>query len=119
VNEISVEDAYALPRIDTCLKSLGNTQFFCTLDMTSAYWQVPIADEASRYRSTFICRKGLFRWKVMGYGCANASAVFQRLMDVTLAGHQFETCLAFLGDLVCFGSTLSRLVNVSSKFLTD
>jgi predicted aspartyl protease len=108
VNEISVKDAYALPRIDTCLESLGNAQFFCTLDMTSAYWQVPITDEASRDRSTFICRKGLFRWKVMGYGWTNARAVFQRLMDVTLAGLQFETCLAFLDDLICFGSTFEQ-----------
>jgi hypothetical protein len=57
VNEISVKDAYALPRIDTCLESLGNSKYFCCLDMTSAYWQVPIEDEASRDRSTCVCRK--------------------------------------------------------------
>jgi predicted aspartyl protease len=108
VNEISVKDAYALPRIDTCLESLGNSKFFCCLDMTSAYWQVPIEDEASRDRSTFVCRKGLFRWKVMGYGWANAPAVFQRLVDMTIAGLQFETCLAFLDDLIVFGPTFEQ-----------
>jgi hypothetical protein len=44
----------------------------------------------------------------MGYGWTNASAVFQRLMDVTLAGLQFETCLAFLDDQICFRSTFEQ-----------
>jgi hypothetical protein len=119
VNEISVKDAYVLPRIDTCIESLGNSKFFCCLDMTSTYWQVPIEDEASRDRSTFVCRKGLFRWKVMGYGWANAPAVFQRLVDMTIAGLQFETCLAFLDDLIVFGPTFEqtceRLQQVSGR----
>jgi hypothetical protein len=32
VNEINVKDTYALPRIDTCLESLGTSKFFCCLD---------------------------------------------------------------------------------------
>jgi hypothetical protein len=123
VNEVSVKDAYALPRIDTCLESLGNSKFFCCLDMTSAYWQVPIEDEASRDRSTFVCRKGLFRCKVMGYGWANAPAVFQRLIDMTIAGLQFETCLAFLYDLIVFGPTFEqtceRLQQVLDRIRSD
>jgi hypothetical protein len=108
VNEYSVKDAYALPRIDTCPESIGNSKFFSCLDMTFAYWQIPIEDEASRDRSTYACRKGLLRWKVMGYGWADAPAVFQRLVDMTIAGLQFETCLAFLDDLIVCGPTFEQ-----------
>jgi hypothetical protein len=44
----------------------------------------------------------------MGYGWANAPAVFQRLVDMTIAGLQFETCLAFLDDLIVFGPTFEQ-----------
>ena len=108
VNLCTVTDAYALPRIDTCLESFGSARYFCTIDAVSAYWQVPIKDEESRDRTAFLTRKGLWRWKVMGYGLCGAPATFQRLMDLILVGLQFEICLAFLDDVIIYGSTFEE-----------
>jgi len=42
INNLTVKDAYPLPRIDTCLESMGGAQWFSILDANSAYWQVPL-----------------------------------------------------------------------------
>ena len=41
LNAVTQKKNYPLPRIDTCLESLGNNHFFTSLDMRSGYWQVP------------------------------------------------------------------------------
>ena len=108
VNALTLKDAYPLPRIDSCLEALGSAKYFSTLDAGSAYWQVPMADEASRDRTAFVTRQGLWRFKVLPFGCCNAPAVFQRLMDIVLAGLQWQICLAFLDDVIVFASTFEE-----------
>ena len=39
LNSVTVKDAYPTPRIDESLSKLGDTKFFTTLDLGSAFWQ--------------------------------------------------------------------------------
>ena len=45
LNERTVRDSYPLPRMDYLLDSLGDAQFFSTLDCNVGYWQIPLAEE--------------------------------------------------------------------------
>ena len=42
LNSITVKDAYPIPRIDESLSKLEDAKFFTTLDLGSAFWQVPL-----------------------------------------------------------------------------
>lgn len=44
LNLRTVKNAYPLPRIADCLDRLSKAQYCTTLDLTSGYWQVRIAD---------------------------------------------------------------------------
>ena len=42
LNSITHKDSFPLPRIDTCLDSLGDSTFFSTLDFRQGYFEVPM-----------------------------------------------------------------------------
>ena len=85
LNSVTVKDAYPIPRIDESLSKLGDAKFFTTLDLGSAFWQVPLSKQ-DRDKTGFACELGLFQWKRMPFGLCNATATFQRLMAHALIG---------------------------------
>ena len=42
LNAVTIKDAYPIPLIDESLSKLGDAKFFTTLDLGSAFWQVPL-----------------------------------------------------------------------------
>ncbi len=116
LNDVTVKDAYPLPRIDDSLRSLSGAKYFCVMDMASGYWQVEL-DESAREKSAFVVRSGLFQFRKMPFGLCNASSTFERLMENVLSSLQYEICLIYLDDVIVFGKDLdSTLLNLAQVF---
>ena len=45
LNAVTIKDAYPIPRINESLSKLGDAKFFTTLDLGSAFWQVPLGKQ--------------------------------------------------------------------------
>ena len=91
LNLLTVKDAYPLPRIDDSLRLLGNQQWFSTMDLASAYWQLAMSPEAKR-KAAFVTNEGVFQFRVMPFGLCNAPATFERIKRV-LCGMRWSRCL--------------------------
>ena len=79
LNAVTMKDACPIPRIDESLSKLVDASFFTTLDLGSAFWQVPLRKQ-DREKTGFACELGLFQWKRMPLGLCNATATIHRLM---------------------------------------
>ncbi|VDI00395.1 Hypothetical predicted protein [Mytilus galloprovincialis] len=107
LNSLSKKDAYPLPRIDSSLDALGGNKWFCTIDLTSGYWQCEMSPE-SKEKTAFSSHKGLYQFKVLPFGLCNAPATFERLIELVLKGYQWEHCLCYLDDVIIFGDTFAK-----------
>ena len=58
LNAVTIKDAYPIPRIDESLSKLGDAKFFTTLDLGSAFWQVPLRKK-DRERNRICVRIGI------------------------------------------------------------
>jgi hypothetical protein len=83
--------------------------------MHAGYWQVE-DHEQDRAKTTFITADGMYEFKVIPFELTNASATFQRMVYVVLAGLKWNSCLICLDDIVIFAPTvfqhLARLESV-------
>ena len=119
VNNVCAKDAYPLPLIEECLDSLAGKQWFCTLDMNSRYWQIPIAEE-DKHETAFITKFRLFQFVRMPFGLCGAPATFQRAMHMVLGELIWDIVIVYLDDINVLGETfdetLVNLVKVLARF---
>ena len=102
VNLVTRKDAFPLPKIDTCLDAVTGSTLFSTLDISSAYNQVPVR-EADIPKTAFVTKAGLFEYTTMPFGLSNSPATFQRVMEIALSGLQWLTCIIYLDDVIVYG----------------
>ncbi|CAG2199376.1 unnamed protein product [Mytilus edulis] len=118
LNNITVHDSYPLIRIDDALDALRGCKWLSVMDLSSGYWQVEM-DEKDKEKTAFTSTKGLFHFNVMPMGLCNGVATFQRLMEYTLAGLNWQTCLIYIDDIIVFSdsfeSHLTRLGDVLDR----
>ena len=101
VNACTKKDRYLLPRVDDSLDILSGKKCFTSLDLMSAYWQIPVAPEDIE-KTAFITPVGLFEFTTMPFGVCNAPSSFQRAMDSVLAGLKWRTFIVYLDHILVF-----------------
>jgi hypothetical protein len=117
VNFLTKFDAYPLPHLDTCLNAMKQASWFSTLDLRAGYHNIPIKEE-HRDKTTFITRKGSWRYKVLPFGLSTAPGTFQRLMDMVLSGLTYEMCMVYLDDVIVFSETFEDHIDRLEQVFT-
>lgn len=122
LNAVTVKDTYSIPYISEILDNLRDAKFLSSIDISKAFWQIPI-NEADREKTAFyIPGRGLLKFNVMPFGLTNAPATQQRLVDL-LFGPEFENrVFCYLDDIIIvsdsFQSHVSLLLRVLGKLKT-
>ena len=105
VNECIAKDCYPMPNVDECLDQLEGAKWFTKLDLSSAFWQLPLAERSRDCTAFMSRRRGLWRWKAMPMGYVNASACFQREIDAALGNLRLTCCIAYIDDVVVYSDS--------------
>ena len=105
LNSLTKKDSHPLPRICETLDSLVSAAYFSTFDLTSGFWQVPMAEESKQFTAFTLGSMGLFECDRMPFGLCNTPATFQRLMQNCLSELNLTYCLIYLDDVIVYSKT--------------
>ena len=119
LNGVTLKDCYTLPLLQDCIDALEEFQYFTTLDMSSGYYQLVVAEE-DRDKTAFVTKCGLFSFRGRPFGLCNAPATFSRSVSLVLRGLSWTSVIAFLDDVIVldrdFDSHMVSLSDVLGRF---
>lgn len=117
LNDLSIKDSHALPRIDDTLDALAGAKMFSVVDLRSGYWNVPIAEKDKPKTAFSIPGSGLWQFNRMSFGLCNAPATFVRLMERVLRGLNWKICVVYLDDIIVYSKSFQgQIDNLSQVF---
>jgi len=104
INKFTEQDAFPLPRMDDLAEKIAKHKFYTTIDLKSAYHQVPLL-ESDRIFTAFEANGKLYQFKRLPFGLTNAVACFQRILSGIIADNSLENTFNYLDDCIVCGST--------------
>ena len=110
LNSRTIKDSFPLQNMNECLTLLAGSWYFSTLDLTSGFYQIELTED-SRKKTAFITKYGLYEHTRMPMGLCNATATFQRAMQLVLKGLTRKEVLAYLDDVNVLGKDFKDHIN--------
>jgi hypothetical protein len=107
LNRKIVIESVPLPDIHSCFHWFAGTTVFSTLDLNSAYYQIPLS-ERSHQCTAFATDWNLFEFCRVPFGIATGAQVLTRLLDKIFSNVKFKFLYHYLDDLVVFSSSFDK-----------
>lgn len=109
LNEITVDDKFPIPNVESLFDKLGRSQYFSTIDLAKGFHQI-LVDEKDRMKTAFSTPQGHFEFKRMPFGLKNAPATFQRMINYVLQEFINKICVVYLDDILIFSTSIQEHV---------
>ena len=124
VNLFTELDAYPLPNICDMITEISQYTVFSTLDLKSAYYQVPINPDDRKY-TAFEADGNLYQFKRLPFGVTNGVSAFQCTIDKILNDEALTDTFAYIDNVTICGRTqeehdknLAKFLEVCKKYIT-
>ena len=114
-NKAILRERFPMLNIDETLQQMNGASVFSRLDLTEAFHQIEISEQ-SRYITTFVCHKGLYRYKRLNYGVSSASELFQRILQQIL--QDIPNCKNIVDDIIIYADNQEDHDKVLKMVLT-
>ncbi|MCP4459317.1 MAG: RNA-directed DNA polymerase, partial [Cytophagales bacterium] len=114
LNNVTVVDNFPIPRSDETLNELVNVKYLSTLDLSSGFWQIPVAEDSIE-KTAFVVHGGLFEFLRLPFGLCNSPSTFQRHMAEVIRG--LIGVLCYIDDIIVFSKSWEEhLQNLRALF---
>ena len=122
VNTYTNLDAYPLPRIDDMVNKISKYSVFSTVDLKSAYHQIPLKEEDKQY-TAFQSGNKLYQFTRLPFGVTNGTAAFQRIIDNIIETEKLEATFGYVDNVTICGhdqndhdANLQRFFSSAEKY---
>ncbi|XP_059832284.1 uncharacterized protein LOC132397469, partial [Hypanus sabinus] len=102
INRFTQLDAYPLPRIADMVNQIAQYKVYSTIDLKSAYHQLPICPEDRPY-TAFEAGGRLYHFLRVPFGVTNGVSVFQREMDRMVDQYRLQATFPYLDNITICG----------------
>lgn len=116
LNNLTIKDKHPIPNIPHLLARIEGFKYVCVLDLSKAFWQIPLS--AKRKRGQFasaqemtafiVPGRGLFQFKVMPFGLCNSPATQCRLMHEVL-GYDLANLFVYMDDILLVAQSAEEM----------
>ena len=115
LNSNTVFDPQPMAEIDDIMVKLAGSKWYSSTDCCKGYYAVRMEEDSKEYTS-FVCHRGVFRFKVMPFGLMNSAASYNRLMAKVLDGAQSMD--SFVDDVICYDGEFEMHLNSLKDLFT-
>ncbi|MCP4800870.1 MAG: DDE-type integrase/transposase/recombinase, partial [bacterium] len=116
INRFTQLDAFPLPRINDLVNDIAQYRVFSTIDLRSAYHQVPLKKEDQQYTAFEACNK-LYQFTRLPFGVTNGVACFQREMMKFIEQNNLSAVFPYLDNITICGKNQQEHDANLEKFL--
>jgi len=122
INRFTQLDAYPIPNVEEVISEIANYSHFSTIDLKSAYHQVPICAEDRPYTAFEACGR-LYQFTRLPFGVTNGVPAFQKFIDRILDVEKLQGVRCYIDDITVGGRSkaehdenLQRFLEVAKKY---
>ena len=98
-NKAVQRERFPMPNIEDIIQQMNGSSVFSRLDLSQSFHQIEL-DEQSRFITTFVCHKGLYRYKRLMFGINSAPEIHQRIIQQILQA--IPNCRNNADDIIIF-----------------
>ena len=102
INRFTELDAYPMPNINKMVDDIAQYNIFSTLDLKSAYHQIPI-NHADRKFTAFEVSGKLFQFTRLPFGVTNGVSAFQRSIDYIIEKENLTDTFVYVDNVTICG----------------
>lgn len=114
LNSVSKPDAFPMPHINRILGRFRSTKFLSTVDLTDAFWQIPLNEESKEKTAFTIPGFGLLQFNRLPFGLHNAAQSLSRCIEKVIGFDLEPNVFVYLDDIVISSETFEEHLNLIS-----
>lgn len=118
LNQILKSDPITHESLEIMIQKCYQTKYFSTLDLSQAFWQIPLTDNSKKYTG-FQYRNKVYQYTVNPYGLKTSLAALMRALQKVFNNETDKYSIIFVDDILCMSKSyeehLTHLENIFSK----
>lgn len=116
LNEVTETQSFPMPDLEEEISKMGGAKYFSTLDLYSAFHQIPMAEE-DKDLTSFQTSNRKFRFKRMPFGLKGSPITWQRTINLILDELLHKNIMAYMDDIIVYNKTLHDHIENLRKLL--